>query len=59
MGGKGLAEQEILEIIRLHVEENRTIKSLAQEFGVSESSVSRWLIKYRNKALLSIRKLRG
>ena len=45
MGGKGLAEKDILEIIRLHEEEHRTIKSLAQSFGVSESTVSRWLIK--------------
>ena len=36
-------------IIRLHIEEGRTIKSLAMEYNISKSAVSYWLKKYRNE----------
>ena len=37
------------EIIRLNLKENRSIKSLSLEYGISTSTISRWLITYRNQ----------
>ena len=31
------------ELVRLHVEENRTLKSLSTEYGVSKASISLWV----------------
>lgn len=36
-------------IIRLHLTQKRTIQSLSQEYGVSTSTISRWVIAYRNQ----------
>ena len=33
-------------IVRLHLEEGRTIKSLTNEYGVSKASVSKWCTKF-------------
>ena len=33
-------------IIRLHLEEGRTYKSISEEFGVSKSAVTRWCDEY-------------
>ena len=30
-------------IVRLHLEEGRTIKSIQEEYGVSKASVSNWV----------------
>ena len=39
-------------IVQLHLEHGKPIKSLAEEHGVSVSSISRWVIYYKNKGLL-------
>ena len=36
-------------IIRLHLNQKRTIQSLSKEYGVSTSTISRWVIAYRNR----------
>ncbi|MBO5145884.1 MAG: transposase, partial [Lachnospiraceae bacterium] len=33
-------------IVRLHLEEGRTIKSLMTEYGVSKTSVSKWCAEF-------------
>lgn len=35
-------------IIRLHMTQKRTIQSLSKEYGVSTSTISRWVITYKN-----------
>lgn len=35
-------------IIRLHEDQKRTIQSLSKEYGVSASTISRWVIISRN-----------
>ena len=45
----GPYEKDLREtIIRLHVEEERTIASLSKEYGVSASTISRWIIASKN-----------
>ena len=36
-------------IVRLHLEEGRTLKSLAEEYGVSKASISNWVSQFRNE----------
>lgn len=36
------------EIIKLHLEKKRTITSLSEEYGISQSTISRWLTVQRN-----------
>lgn len=36
-----LTKSERIQIVRLHLDEKRTLKSLAEEFGVSVSTISR------------------
>ena len=36
-------------IIRLHLEEGRSFKSLAAEYGVSYASISNWTKQFRNE----------
>lgn len=38
-------------IIRLSLEEGRTLKSLAEEYQVSKASLSLWIKKYREECL--------
>ena len=33
---------EFKKIVRLHLEEGRSLKSLAEEYGVSKASISNW-----------------
>lgn len=33
-------------IVRLHLEEGRTYKSLTQEYGVSKSAISKWVEEF-------------
>ncbi len=35
------------EIVRLRVEENRTLKSLAEEYGAEEHQILAWILQYR------------
>lgn len=36
-------------IVRLHLEEGRTIRSLAEEYDVSKASISNWVKAYREE----------
>jgi len=36
-------------IVRLHLEESRSLKSLSAEFNVSESGISNWVRQYREE----------
>ncbi|EYE87100.1 transposase IS3 [Fervidicella metallireducens AeB] len=36
-------------IVRLHLEEGRTIKSLAEEYSVSKAAISIWIKAYREE----------
>lgn len=36
-------------IIRLHLEEGRTLMSLAQEYGINKASISNWIKAYREE----------
>lgn len=36
-------------IVRLHIEESRTIKSLYEEYGMSKNIISIWVKKYREE----------
>lgn len=36
-------------IVRLHLEEERTLKGLAAEYGVSKASISNWGSQFRNE----------
>ena len=36
-------------IVRLHLEEGRTLKGLAEEYGVSKASISNWVSQFRNE----------
>ena len=33
-------------IVRLHLEDGRTYKSLTQEYGVSKSAISKWVEEF-------------
>jgi transposase len=36
-------------IVRLHLEEGRSLKSLSEEFSVSKSGISNWVKQYREE----------
>ena len=36
-------------IVRLHLEEGRTLKALAEEYGVSKASISNWVCQFRTE----------
>ena len=36
-------------IVRLHLEEGRTLNSLSDEYGVPKASISIWIKSYREK----------
>lgn len=38
-------------IVRLHLEEGRSLISLAKEYGVSKASISNWTSQFRNECL--------
>ena len=38
-------------IVRLHLEEGRTYKSITNEYGVSKSAISKWCDEFRNECL--------
>lgn len=48
---RNYTDEEKIEIVKLHLEHGRTINSLSDEYGVSVSTISRWIIKYRNNSL--------
>lgn len=36
-------------IVRLHLEEGRTLKGLAEEYGISKASISNWTKQFREE----------
>lgn len=36
-------------IVRLHLEDGRTYKSITQEYGISKSAISRWVEEFSNE----------
>ena len=36
-------------IVRLHLEDGRTLKGLAEEYGVSKASISNWVSQFRTE----------
>ena len=42
-------EETRKKIVRLHLEEGRSLKSLSEEFSVSKSGISNWVKKYREE----------
>lgn len=36
-------------VVKLHIQEGRTINSLAAEFGASHATISNWIRKYREE----------
>lgn len=46
-----MIDKELKEkIVKLKLEEGRTLQSLADEFGVSKGAVSKWVSAYQKKA---------
>ena len=41
-------------IVRLHLEEGRTIKGLAAEYGVSKASISIWVKQFREECQITV-----
>ena len=50
MSGKPYGKNVKEELIKQYLEQNRSITSLNKEYGMSKSTISRWIIAYRNKA---------
>ena len=44
-------------IVEFHLVGGRPIKALAKEYGISSSTIGRWVIYYKNKGLLETEKL--
>ena len=40
-------------IVRLHLEEGRTLNSLSDEYGVSKASISIWVKSYREECQIN------
>ncbi len=40
-------------IVKLHLEEGRALKSLAEEYGVSKASISNWTNQFRNECQIN------
>jgi transposase-like protein len=41
--GKHLSQEERDEIVRLHLEEGRSTRGLASEFGISRGAILNWI----------------
>lgn len=55
--GKAFSSEFRNKIVQFHLDHGKPIKSLAEEYSVSVSSVSRWVIYHRNKSLSEAEKL--
>ena len=42
-------EPEFKKIVRLHLEEGRTLRGLAEEYGISKASISIWTKQFREE----------
>ena len=40
-------------IVRLHLEEGRSLKGLASEYGISKASISNWTKQFREEYLIN------
>jgi len=47
-------DKDRIRIVKLHVEEGKTLKILSDDYGVSQSTLGRWVVKYRNGKLTSV-----
>ena len=43
-----------MKIVRLHLEEGRTLKGLAAEYGVSKASISIWVKQFREECQITV-----
>ena len=50
MRGKTYSKDIREEIVKLHLEQKRTIIGLSKEYGISASTISRWIIVSRNRS---------
>ena len=41
-------------IVRLHLEEGRTLRGLAAEYGVSKASISIWVKQFREECQITV-----
>ena len=55
--GKGFSTEFRNKIVQLHINQGKSISWLAEEYDVSASTVSRWIIVYRNRAYINAEKL--
>ncbi len=46
---KTYTEEFKKKIVRLHIQEGRTLKSLAAEYGIGHASISNWIRYYREE----------
>jgi len=47
--GKHLSQEERDEIVRLHLEEGRSTRGLASEFGISRGAILNWIRAARSR----------
>ena len=40
-------------VVRLHIEEGRSLRSIAEEYGVSKASISNWVYQFREECQLN------
>ena len=59
MSDNRFTEKERIRIAKLHVEEGKSQRDLSIDYGVSQSSIGRWVAKYRNGKLTSKTKYDG
>ena len=48
-------DKDRIKIVKLHVEEGKSQRVLSLDFGISQSSIGRWVAKYRNGKLTNKR----
>ena len=58
MRGKPYGKAVKEEIIKLNLDQKRTIISLSEEYGISSSTISRWLTVNRNRSYIAREKKR-
>ena len=53
MAKKRIPDETKQEIIRKHLEEGRTVKSLCDEYFLAHSTIERWITEYRKECQTS------
>lgn len=56
MSGKTYGREVREIIIKLHLDNKRTIASLSKEYGISSSTISRWLTVNKNRSSVARRR---